>query len=298
MDKRAKSTQPQPNLPSEIFYAAECENASRTRSPGGRSPSGRMSRPAVQGSPQRKVAPLQFCVEWHPPECLFYKTKGGCRFGESARMHIARLMNSLAKGLKRLVTKVQWPCGRSMSRTIERWNPLFAVTRVTCAMGLLCATHQIHDNWVVYSRIWSRRSLHRFYGRAQTYGIQSDVFVSHKPSDVMLTFETEIRRLEWFAQVIFTSVTPVLQKLRIGLRKRRNGKERCAREAAFKINEKDKAVFFLLSENWCLLASNFKPEVREFVCRLRSVDAHDQQKELDLCWNGYFDDVEKTYGQS
>ena len=32
------------------------------------------------------------------------------------------------------------------------------------------------------------------------------------------------RDLEWFAQVIFISVTPMLQKLRIGLKKRRNGK--------------------------------------------------------------------------
>ena len=23
-----------------------------------------------------------FCEKWHPPECLFYKTKSGCRFGE------------------------------------------------------------------------------------------------------------------------------------------------------------------------------------------------------------------------
>ena len=22
-----------------------------------------------------------FCEKWHPPECLFYKTKSGCRFG-------------------------------------------------------------------------------------------------------------------------------------------------------------------------------------------------------------------------
>ena len=29
---------------------------------------------------------------------------------KSALMRIARLMNSLAKGLKRMVTKVQWPC--------------------------------------------------------------------------------------------------------------------------------------------------------------------------------------------
>ena len=37
------------------------------------------------------------------------------------------------------------------------------------------AVHEIHDNWVAYSRKWSRRSLHRFYGRAQTYGNQFDV---------------------------------------------------------------------------------------------------------------------------
>ena len=30
--------------------------------------------------------------------------------GKSALMHIVRLMNSLAKGPKRMVTKVQWPC--------------------------------------------------------------------------------------------------------------------------------------------------------------------------------------------
>ena len=30
--------------------------------------------------------------------------------GKSAHMHIARLMNSLAKGPKRMVTKVQWLC--------------------------------------------------------------------------------------------------------------------------------------------------------------------------------------------
>ena len=29
---------------------------------------------------------------------------------KSALVHIARLMNSLAKGLKKMMTKVQWPC--------------------------------------------------------------------------------------------------------------------------------------------------------------------------------------------
>ena len=43
-----------------------------------------------------------FCEKWHPPECLFYKSENGCRFGKSALVHTARLMNSLAKGLKRM----------------------------------------------------------------------------------------------------------------------------------------------------------------------------------------------------
>ena len=48
--------------------------------------------------------------------------------------------------------------------------------------------------------------------------------------------------------------------------------ERCAREAAWrlaqsipKLREKNQAAFFSPSENWCLLASNLKPEEREFV---------------------------------
>ena len=48
--------------------------------------------------------------------------------------------------------------------------------------------------------------------------------------------------------------------------------EQGAREAAWrlaksilKLKEKNKAAFFSPSENWCLLASNLKPEEREFV---------------------------------
>ena len=41
-----------------------------------------------------------FCEKRHPPECLFYKTKSCCRFGMSVRMHIDKLKNRLAKGLK------------------------------------------------------------------------------------------------------------------------------------------------------------------------------------------------------
>ena len=30
----------------------------------------------------QELAPIHSVKRWHPPECLFYKTKSGCRFGE------------------------------------------------------------------------------------------------------------------------------------------------------------------------------------------------------------------------
>ena len=132
---------------------------------------------------------------------------------------------------------------------------------------------KIHDNWGAYFRIWSRPSLHRFCGRAQTYGNQSDVFDSQKPSYDMLTFETKIHRLERFAQVIRFSVTPMLPNLRIGLRKRRNGKSDVSVKQRggwpkyiLKFKGKSKAAFFSPSESWCLPApSTLNLEERKFV---------------------------------
>ena len=56
-------------------------NASRTRSPRGKGPSGRMSRWPCKDY-LKGTCNNSFFESWHPPECLFYKTKSGCRFGE------------------------------------------------------------------------------------------------------------------------------------------------------------------------------------------------------------------------
>ena len=57
------------------------KNASRTRSPKGRSPSGRMSRLPCKDYLKGTCTTL-FCEKWHHPECLFYKSENGCRFGD------------------------------------------------------------------------------------------------------------------------------------------------------------------------------------------------------------------------
>ena len=71
-------------------------NASRIRSPGGRSPSGRMARLPCKDY-FKGTCTTPFCEKWHPPECLFFKSESGCRLVKSAPTHTARLMNSLAR---------------------------------------------------------------------------------------------------------------------------------------------------------------------------------------------------------
>ena len=188
MNKRAKSTQPNPSPRSSTQQSVR--NASRTRSLRGRSPIVKMARLPCKVY-LKGTCTTPFCEKWHPPECLFISPKRE----QCSYAHRQVDEQPSKKGFfQKMVTEVQWLC----------WK--------------------LHDNWVAYVKIWSRRSLHRFCGRAQTCWSQSDVFESLKLWYVMLTFETRIRRLEWFAQLILISVTPTPQNLRFGLKKRQNGK--------------------------------------------------------------------------
>ena len=98
INKRAKLTQPNPS-PSSSTRQNE-RNASRTRSPRGKSPSGRMSRWPCKDY-LKGTCTNSFCEKWHPPECLFYKIKSVVGLVKSARMRIARLKNCLAKSFKK-----------------------------------------------------------------------------------------------------------------------------------------------------------------------------------------------------
>ena len=160
-----------------------------------------------------------------------------------------------------------------------------------------------HDNWLAYFKIWIRRSLHTFCGRAQTYWNQSDVFNSPKPCYVTQTFETQNHRLEWFEQVILISATPTPQNLRIGLKKRRNGKNDVSvkqvggwpKISSNSIKENHKTTFFSLEENCCLPApSTLKPKEREFVVDSRASMHVISKKGFEFRWIGNRDDIEKS----
>ena len=80
MNKRAKTAQPNPS-PRSATRQNE-RNASRTRSPRGKSPSGKWLdfRARITSKELGQLTP--FCETWHPPECVFYKSENGCRFGK------------------------------------------------------------------------------------------------------------------------------------------------------------------------------------------------------------------------
>ena len=179
----------------------------------------------------------------------------------------------------------------------SRQNGVVSVTPVmSWITDLLGADHRIHDNWVAS---WSRRSCRQSYGRAQTCRNQSNVWHSRKLLHVTLKFETKILRSDWFVQVNFISVAPMLQFFWGSVsRRRQSGKSKVPAKqrggwpkCVLKLKEQERATFFSPSENRCLPASTLKPEEREFCCGLRSVDAYDQQKGLEWCWNGYLDEI-------
>ena len=78
-NKRAKSTQPNPSPRSSTQQSVK--NASRSRRSRSRSQSGKLARLPCQDY-LKGTCTTPFREEWHPPECLFYKSENGRRFGE------------------------------------------------------------------------------------------------------------------------------------------------------------------------------------------------------------------------
>ena len=101
MEKRAKMTQPNPSPNS--FKQQDERKTPRNRSPRGKSPRGRMSRWPCKDY-LKGTCNNSFCEKWHPPECFSTRPRVVADLGKSAFMHIARLMNSPAKGPTRMMT--------------------------------------------------------------------------------------------------------------------------------------------------------------------------------------------------
>ena len=138
----------------------------------------------MQRLPQRTCANSIF-EKWHPPECLFYKSERRWKFGEKCSC------------AHRTVEK-------QPSKRSEKNGDKSAVAMLKVTRQLGCVSQDMErPKFLLILRKSSNI-------RKQIRCVQSTKAV--------------VRHADIRAQVILISVTPMLQNLRIGRRKRRNGK--------------------------------------------------------------------------
>ena len=148
INKRAKITQP--TLSPNSIMQQNDRNASRTRSP-----SGRMSRWPCRAY-LKGTCTNSFCEKWHPPECLFYKTKSGCRFGEKCSFGYRQVDEQPTKRSKKnddksavaMLKMGDWH-GRGPV-TDQGHDSLVRKVIISWNEDLLNVDHLMHGNWVVY----------------------------------------------------------------------------------------------------------------------------------------------------
>ena len=107
MNKRAKPKQPNPS-PSSSTRQNE-RNASRTKSPRGRVPVEECFDCSARIT-SKELAPIHSVKSGILQNVFFANRRMDADLGKSVVMRIAKLMNSLPEGLKRMVTKMQWLC--------------------------------------------------------------------------------------------------------------------------------------------------------------------------------------------
>ena len=193
----------------------------RTRSPRGKSPSGRMSRWPCKDY-FRGTCNNSFCKRWHPPECLFYKTKSGCRFGEKCsfahrqvdEQPTKRSKTNNDKSAVAMLKKGNWQERESVSdachdrteqpvkRGDEKLGRNSSKRQSSDARQLGCVFHSGHDAAEVYSS-----EVHRHAEANPTCEIHKGYCTSHSNS--------RPKNFARFVQVHLMSVAPTLQNLRI-----------------------------------------------------------------------------------
>ena len=242
------------------------------------SPSGRMSRWPFKDH-LRGTCNNSFCEKWHPPECLFYKTKSGCRFGEKCSYAHRQVDEQPTKRSKKNDDKSEV----AMLKKGD-WQERGPVT------------DQCHDRSVKPDKMSDKKlgpkSSQRRSSDARQLGC---VFQDMTPLKSILRKSADMRKP--IQRVNFTKAiarhtkirdqnpslvyscpgepherSPNAPKFEDRSREETEWQEQGAREAAWtlvknvlKLKEHERATFFSPSENRCLPASTIKPEEREFV---------------------------------
>ena len=226
---------------------------------------------ALQGLPQSKKC--------HPPECLFYKTKSGCRFGERCsyahrqvdEQPTKRSKKNYDKSAVAILKKNDWhergpvtdQChdrsGKPDKRSEKKLGQKSSQRRLSDARQLGCVFQDMTPPKSILRKCTDMRK-----------PIQRVKFTK------AIVRHTEIRdqnpSLEYTCPGEPHERSPNAPKFEDRSQEETAWQEQGAREAAWKLaksvlkfKEHERATFFSPSENWCLPASTLKPEEREFV---------------------------------
>ena len=280
IDKRGKVT---PSNPSPSSFMQQNEGkSSRTRSPRGKSPSGRMSRWPCKDY-LKGTCNNSFCEKWHPPECLFYKTKSGCRFGEKCsyahrqvdEQPTKRSRKNDDKSAVAMLKKGDWHenvrepvinyveghdrSGRPDEKRDDELKRGLTKRRSSNARQLGC----------VFQDMKPPKSILR-----KSSDMQKPI--QRVKLTKAIARHTKIRdqnpSLGYICRGEPHQRSPNAPKFEDRSQEETEWQEQGAREAAWKLaknvlklKEHERATFFSPSENRCLPASTLKPEERQFV---------------------------------
>ena len=172
-----------------------------------------------------------FCKRWHPPECLFYKNKNGCRFGEKCSFAHRQVDAQPTKWSKSnddksavaLLKKGDW---HEQGSVTDRYHDRSGKPdkRSDKKLGRNSLKRQLSDarqlGFVFQDMTPPKSILRKSTDMPKT--IQRVKF--KKAIARLLVFETKIPHSVTFVQVNLMSVAPMLQNLRIVHKKRQSGK--------------------------------------------------------------------------
>ena len=271
INQRGKVT---PSNSSQNSFMQQSERKpSRTRSPRGESPSGRISRWPCKDY-FKGTCTNSFCEKWHPPECLYYKTKSGCRFVEKCSFANLQVDAQPTKWSKSnddksavaMLKKGNWQGRESVSDAChDRTGKL--VRKSGKKLEQNSSRSQFSDArqlGCVFQDMTPPKSILR---KDMPKPIQRVKFKK------AIARHTKIRdqnpSLGYICPGELHERSPNAPKFEDRAREETEWQEQGAREAAWKLDkrvlklkEHQRATFFSPSENRCLPASMLKPEER------------------------------------
>ena len=183
-----------------------------------------------------------FCEKWHPPQCLFWKSENGCRFGEKCSCAHRQVD--------------EHPSKRSKKNGDKRAVAMLKITR-----QLGCVFQDVEPP-KSSSMLRKSSNIRKPIRCVQfTKAVVPHANIRDQNLSLGMTCPGDPHQR-----------SPNAPKYKDQSQEETEWQERCARAAAWKLaksisklKEHERATFFSPSENRCLPASNHKLEEREFV---------------------------------